>query len=123
MKNNDDNVGTTWQRGVLKNANETILARATMIAASQVGKPYATFFNPPSSGSFYCSSLVEFAYQEALRTPHVFVDERFTLIFEPRSFWTQYYKPMPLPVNASGSNPTLLLHSPDVFASEVIRHH
>lgn len=39
---------------------------------------------------------------------------QFTLLFEPAAFWRRYYQQleMPLPVNVTGSNPTLLLHSP-----------
>jgi len=113
--------GTRWHRGVLRAVNVSVKAAAVAIASAQLGKPYATLFEPPSSGEFYCSSLAEYAYRAALATPHVFVDQRFTLIFEPLAFWVKYYAAMgeKLPVNASGSNPTLLLHSPAVAASDV----
>ena len=113
---------TTWRRGVIDLANRSVAAAAVAVAAAQVGKPYATLFEPPSSGSFYCSSLVVYAFRAALARHRVFVDERFVLIFKPRSFWASYYSPTPLPVNASGSNPTLLLHSARVAASGVGPH-
>ena len=38
----------------------------------------------------------------------------FTLLFVPPSYWQAYYAKLglDLPVNVTGSNPTLLLHSP-----------
>lgn len=112
---------TTWQRGAVDLANRSVAASAVAVAAAQVGKPYATLFEPPSSGAFYCSSLVEYAFRAALAMPRVFVRERFVLIFQPRDFWEQYYASMgeALPVNASGSNPTLLLHSARVAVTAV----
>jgi cell wall-associated NlpC family hydrolase len=87
---------------------------ATSIAAQQFGKPYADAFQPPSSGKFYCSSLVEYAYQHALsRSDPVFTQQTFDLLFVPLDFWEKYYASMnlTLPTNEPGSNPTLLLHS------------
>lgn len=79
----------------------------------QVGKAYASSFEPPSSGKFYCSSLVEYAYQTVTKQSGVFVKDRFTLLFVPLAYWTRYYAAMnqTLPLNVTGSNPTLLLHS------------
>jgi hypothetical protein len=89
---------------------------AAEVAVAQVGKPYADEFQPPPA-AFYCSSLVEYAFEHALGgVPHPFNAESFALIFEPRQFWQDYYQKMnrTLPVDATGSNPTLLLHSPAV---------
>jgi hypothetical protein len=97
-----------------------IRLRAADVALSQVGKPYALDFGKPPA-EFYCSSLVDWAYQHALGSSHVFVDSPFTLIFIPRSFWTDYYARLnvTLPSNQTGSNPTLLLHSPHVRFSKL----
>ena len=86
---------------------------AVAIARTQVGKPYADFYQPPPA-AFYCSSLVDYAFAQAAGTPSPFtfgVD--FKLLFVPAEFWSKYYAQMnrSLPVNVSGSNPTLLLHS------------
>ena len=89
---------------------------AARMALSKLGTPYSDAFAPPPK-EFYCSSLVEWAYQQAVRAPHVFVDEPFPLIFVPRPFWVRYYASLNLtlpPANTTGSNPTLLLHSPHV---------
>jgi len=89
---------------------------AAEVALAQVGKPYADAFQPPPA-AFYCSSLVEYAFDHALGgSPHPFNTEPFALIFEPREFWQDYYRKMnrTLPGNITGSNPTLLLHSPAV---------
>ena len=49
----------------------------------------------------------------ATKQPHVFLHQRFTLLFVPQAYWKRYYAAMnaTLPVNVTGSNPTLLLHS------------
>lgn len=89
---------------------------AADVALAQVGKPYASAFQP-TPAAFYCSSLVEYAFDLALGgAPHPFTAEPFALIFEPREFWQEYYKRMnrTLPIGVTGSNPTLLLHSPAV---------
>ena len=90
--------------------------RAAQFALTQLGKPYSVDFEPPPS-SFYCSSLVEWAYERASREKHVFVQSTFYLIFVPRDFWVEYYARRNLtlpPPNMTGTNPTLLLHSPYV---------
>ena len=105
-------------------------------------------FEPPSSGAYYCSSLVEWSYEQALArgrrqkqklkqklkaqahwrtaTPiasgggGVLCPGNFTLLFVPLPYWQAYYATLglDLPVNVTGSNPTLLLHSPRLtFAS------
>ena len=86
-------------------------AKAVEIALAQVGKPYALDFAPPPN-QFYCSSLVRYAYQQASGREHVFLHEAFNLIFDPLVYWQDYYTGMglKLPVNVTGSNPTLLLH-------------
>ena len=87
---------------------------AALEALSVIGKPYSYTFAPPPA-EFYCSSLVRWAYQQATHAHHVFVDDTFPLIFVPRPFWLRYYASLNLtlpPPNTTGSNPTLLLHSP-----------
>eukprot|EP00035_Acanthoeca_spectabilis_P007970 m.146801 g.146801 ORF g.146801 m.146801 type:complete len:79 (-) comp14159_c0_seq1:4846-5082(-) len=76
----------------------------------QLGRPYANAFQQPSSGEFYCSSLVEYAYQQALaRNDPVFTQDTFHLLFVPKTFWRKQYAAMnvTMPVNETGSNPTL----------------
>ena len=83
------------------------------VLRDQLGKPYADDFEPPPC-SFYCSSLVTYAFMTAL---NVSFSPPFELIFEPIDFWRQYYASMNLtlpPKGTLGSNPTLLLHSPHV---------
>ena len=86
---------------------------AVTLAVAQQGRPYASSYEPPSSGRFYCSSLVEFAWRQAMEASKVFVLERFELLFVPLEFWTEYYRSMgeKVPVNVTGSNPTLVGHS------------
>lgn len=109
---------TTFYRAWFRDsALQTQLAQAALAAATtQLGKPYANDFQEPPS-EFYCSSLVEWSYRTAASGRRVFLPQSvpdFTLIFEPHAFWEQYYKELglALPVNVTGSNPTLLLHSP-----------
>ena len=109
---------TTFYRAWFRDrALQAQLAQAALAAATtQLGKPYAHDFEAPPS-EFYCSSLVEWSFRTAASGRRVFLPPSvpdFTLIFEPRAFWEQYYKDLglPLPVNVTGSNPTLLLHSP-----------
>ncbi len=109
---------TTFYRAWFRDsALQAQLAQAALAAATtQLGKPYAHDFEPPPS-EFYCSSLVEWSYRTAASGRRVFLPPsvpNFTLIFEPHEFWEQYYKELglALPVNVTGSNPTLLLHSP-----------
>ena len=91
--------------------------RAAELALATRGTPYAYDFSAPPA-AFYCSSLVRWAYQQALGgRPHVFVDRPFELIFVPHAFWKDYYAQMHQslpPPNTTGSNPTLLLHSAHV---------
>merc|ERR1712242_499995 len=65
----------------------------------RTGAPYAADFAPPNplcttpwTQAFYCSSLVDHAYREALRQELVFSSEPFPLIWEPEGFWTQFYR-------------------------------
>ena len=100
-------------RGIVAERLREKIPAAVAAALAQLGKPYADDFEPPSSGRFYCSSLVDFAFSQAMHAPHVFVREDFKLIFVPHEFWARYYQQLgkPLPSNVSGSNPTLLMHS------------
>lgn len=95
-------------------------AAAATIARQQVGKPYSNAFEPPPD-SFYCSSLVEYSYERALSSDGVLCPSDFELIFVPQAFWVQYYAELglDLPVNVTGSNPTLLLHSPKLTFAEL----
>lgn len=88
-------------------------ADAVHIAMEQLGKPYASNFEKPPL-SFYCSSLVDWAFQQAAGVTEAFAPADFLLIFDPVDYWKDYYAKMglTLPVNVTGSNPTLLLHSP-----------
>ena len=113
--------GSTFYRGRL--LNPLVRARgehAAQIAMQQRGKPYADDFGRPPR-EFYCSSLVEYAYRRATAVETVFVPAPFPLIFVPLDFWEGYYAAMnqTIPVNQTGSNPTLLLHSPHVEFSLV----
>jgi len=101
------------------------MAAAVDAALGELGRPYAdTFAAPRPGGAFYCSSLVAFAYgratgRPACGPPHgVFLPAAFRLIFEPRAFWRDYYAKQGYDLdrfaNTTGSNPTLLLHSPAV---------
>ena len=86
---------------------------AAKIAKSLVGMPYAeTFEMPPDY--FYCSSLIEFAFQQAvgMQIP-IFCPVDFIMLFEPPQFWIDYYSLLnrPVPRNVVGTNPTLMLHS------------
>ena len=107
-------VGATLYHGVVGGEAGSLAVRtaAARAAAGEAGKPYATDFGPPPR-QFYCSSLVEFAFQAATGRGRVFVDRPFPLIFVPLPFWRRYYAAMnlSLPVGVDGSNPTLLLHS------------
>ena len=108
-------------------------AKAAQAAKTVVGARYARDFEPPSSGAYYCSSLVEWSYEQAMlaifeegqrarggaaatsdRDGGVLRPGNFTLLFVPLSYWQAYYAKLglDLPVNVTGSNPTLLLHSP-----------
>lgn len=87
---------------------------AVNAALAQIGAPYAYDFETPDTGSFYCSSLVEWSFEQALSSENVLCPANYTLLFVPERYWEWYYENLglKLPVNASGSNPTLLLHSP-----------
>jgi hypothetical protein len=114
--------GTSYWRGAVGDGRQQqqqpsrLAARAAEAAWSQRGKPYAADFEPPSSGRFYCSSLAVWAYRAAAAKPDgVLLPEglNYTMIFEPLTFWEAYYRRLnlSLPVNDSGSNPTLLMHA------------
>ena len=99
---------------------------AASIAKAMQGHDYANDFESPSSGKFYCSSLVEYAFNSAanisVTDAGIFLNQSFRLIFEPLSFWKKYYAKMgkTLPFNRTGSNPTLLLHSPVVTQDYIV---
>jgi len=103
---------TLYHATPVDSAVQEASAAATELAIAQMGKPYANDFEPPPD-EFYCSSLVEWAYRQALASSAVFAPEDFILIFVPELYWKNYYETMglELPVNTTGSNPTLLLHS------------
>ena len=108
--------GTVLYHGYLS-FEDSIRKKAVKVATSTVGDWYSMDFSPPSSGKFYCSSLVEYSYQMALERVNVFLNESFPLIFEPREWWEEFYAKMgqKIPPNGTlGSNPTELLHSPVV---------
>ncbi|CAE8657977.1 unnamed protein product [Polarella glacialis] len=98
-------------------------AAAVAFALQKVGLPYAESFELPSPSHerYYCSSLVDYAYRSALQQRLVFTEVGFPLMFVPKSFWEDYYRKMnqSLP-HASGSNPTLLLHSSRVRYSQLV---
>ena len=99
----------------------TVHAKAVAAARSKVGSAYADEFQTPSSGRFYCSSLIEWAYAKAAGRERFFINQTFTMLFIPIAFWQQYYAEanLTIPINATGSNPTLLLHSPLVRFSRL----
>eukprot|EP00041_Stephanoeca_diplocostata_P031138 m.963503 g.963503 ORF g.963503 m.963503 type:complete len:887 (-) comp23896_c0_seq2:3267-5927(-) len=116
-----DGPSARYFRGKFRNESVGKFAgRAVTEATRMLGKPYATDFQPPPK-DFYCSSLVEYSFQTVMHQQHVFIDQDFKLIFVPSEFWEKYYRAMNMsvPVNVSGSNPTLLLHSPVVSFEEI----
>lgn len=115
---------TTFYHGVIRNQTlRAVITDAARIARQQVGKPYANDFQPPPA-SFYCSSLIEFAFDKALRSFGIFGPADFPLIFVPLPFWVNYYAKMglALPINTTGSNPTLQLHSPQITFQKIPVH-
>lgn len=119
--------GTEFWRGQVTGTSATDRAKAVSFALQRTGAEYAYDFAPPSmlattpwSQKYYCSSLVDFAYQSALGETQVFSPEPFPLMFEPRSFWEEYYKEQSQPVPTGfGSNPTLLMHSKRLTISKI----
>lgn len=88
--------------------------RAVAFASEKIGLPYSgEYVAPtPSFETYYCSSLIDYAFREALGSKLVFTDEPFPLLFEPICFWEAYYQERQKTVPSRvGSNPTLLLHS------------
>ena len=69
-----------------------------------------------ATNSYSPSAHLNHSPRRASGEPRVFLNTSFKLIFEPLAFWKQYYAHLglKLPVNTTGSNPTLLLHSPAV---------
>ena len=111
--------GATFYHAALSEPLRQYGRRAAQLALTQLGVPYSSDFSPPPR-KFYCSSLVDWAYTRASANPHALVPrtpDPFRLIFVPHDFWDAYYKSLNLtlpPANTTGTNPTLLLHSPHV---------
>ena len=90
-------------------AAKKVYAAAVRAAQSVVGSKYASEFEPPSSGEFYCSSLVEWAFARALgghdqpsnsssSMNALFTHNiTFKMLFVPLSFWTEYVNRKTLP--------------------------
>ncbi|CAE8607240.1 unnamed protein product [Polarella glacialis] len=98
-------------------------SRAVTFASEKCGRPYSEDYSEPNSANemYYCSSLADYAYRNAVGRDLFFTKEPFPLIFEPRLFWEQYYEERGEVVPPwTGSNPTLLLHSPRVKYYETI---
>ena len=92
---------------------------AASIAYDQIGLPYADGFEKPPN-SFYCSSLINYAFQLAAKErsttnnlEDILAPSDFVLLFSPEEYWEEYYENlgMSVPVNVTGNNPTLVLHS------------
>eukprot|EP00928_Gymnodinium_smaydae_P082612 TRINITY_DN65931_c0_g1_i1.p1 TRINITY_DN65931_c0_g1~~TRINITY_DN65931_c0_g1_i1.p1 ORF type:complete len:264 (+),score=26.15 TRINITY_DN65931_c0_g1_i1:70-861(+) len=114
--------GTRFFHGKVKAVDAHQAKKAVIFAMQQASAPYADDFSPPfdkaGAHAFYCSSLVDYAYRDALSKELVFTDEPFPLTFEPESFWEEYYqKQQRKKPSGYGSNPTLLLHSQRVWYS------
>ena len=109
-------IGTELFWGQLAWKSADIRNHAINRALKQDHKPYANDFGKPPS-EFYCSSLVEYAYESYAP----FFNDTFTLIFVPMSFWEPYYEArnLSVPVNMTGSNPTLLMYSPVVALTKL----
>lgn len=111
--------GTKFLHGRVTDTSAAERRKAVSYALLRTGASYADDFAPPSplattpwSQSFYCSSLVDYAYRSALEKENVFTNEPFPLMFEPRAFWEEYYECQGLKIpEGYGSNPTTLLHS------------
>mmetsp|Transcript_105220 Transcript_105220/g.226898 ORF Transcript_105220/g.226898 Transcript_105220/m.226898 type:complete len:268 (+) Transcript_105220:28-831(+) len=109
--------GSRFFHAWLPEATKEQRQSAVSYALHRVGAAYAHDFSEPNQkcarqSKYYCSSLVDYAYREALGQDLVFSDEAFPLVFEPRVFWEEFYREqsMGLP-SGCGSNPTMLLHS------------
>ena len=63
---------TEYYHGTLINIDtKNICKGAAQIAIKQLGKPYSLNFEPPPN-KFYCSSLVEFAFDKASNKKSVY---------------------------------------------------
>jgi len=121
--------GTRFFHGQLKGVSREQARAAVAYAMQRMGAPFAADLAPPDpltttpwDQAFYGSSLVDFAYREALGQELVFTDEPFPLIFEPEAFWQEYFRNLGQPQpKGFGSNPTLLLHSAKVQYSMLFR--
>jgi len=114
--------GSRFFHGQLAGATRDQASKAVSFAMQRAGAPYSDDFSAPSplattpwTQAFYCSSLVDYAYREALGRETVFTEEPFPLTFVPEDFWDGYYREQGRArPQGDGSNPTLLLHSPAV---------
>jgi len=111
--------GSGFFHAWLPEATEEQRNSAVSYALHRVGGAYAHDFSEPSPSctqpwlsKYYCSSLIDYAFREALGEELVFSDEPFPLVFEPREFWEDFYRKQRLELpTGTGSNPTMLLHS------------
>lgn len=117
-------LGTEFFHGQVQDVSRDQARQAVWYAMQRVGASYASDFSSPCSWSnpweqrFYCSSLVDYAYRDALGQDLVFTEEPFPLTFVPMHFWKEYYRKQGEVVpSGHGSNPTLLLQSPKVQRS------
>eukprot|EP00928_Gymnodinium_smaydae_P083636 TRINITY_DN66882_c0_g1_i1.p1 TRINITY_DN66882_c0_g1~~TRINITY_DN66882_c0_g1_i1.p1 ORF type:complete len:273 (+),score=29.60 TRINITY_DN66882_c0_g1_i1:48-821(+) len=97
--------------------------QAVRFAEEKLGAEYSEAYLPPDdeNDAYYCSSLIDYSFQSALKKRLVFTNEPFSLIFEPHEFWEKYYRERHERVpTCVGSNPTLLLHSPCVKYYETV---
>lgn len=121
--------GTKFYHGQLRDVTREQARDAVAFAMRRAGAHYADDFAPPDpmcttpwTQTYYCSSLVDYAYRDALKEELVFTKEPFPLIWEPEEFWDKFYKKAGMQRYCGfGSNPTLLLHSPRVEYSLLFR--
>mmetsp|Transcript_11080 Transcript_11080/g.26027 ORF Transcript_11080/g.26027 Transcript_11080/m.26027 type:complete len:251 (+) Transcript_11080:36-788(+) len=114
--------GTRFFHGQLRGATQVQRRHAVSFAVRRIGAPFAEDYAPPDplcvepwTQAFYCSSLVDYAYREALGESLVFSNEPFPLTWAPERFWKLFHRQQGLVCHVGfGSNPTLLLHSPRV---------
>mmetsp|Transcript_11258 Transcript_11258/g.30642 ORF Transcript_11258/g.30642 Transcript_11258/m.30642 type:complete len:262 (-) Transcript_11258:133-918(-) len=114
--------GTKFFHGAMQDITRDQARSAVAFAMRRAGAPYADDFAPPDpmcttpwTQNYYCSSLIDYAYRDALNEELVFTKEPFPLIWDPPEFWDKFYKKLGMErCTGVGSNPTLLMHSPRV---------
>jgi len=114
--------GASFFHGEIQGVSDEQKEQAVQISLEKLGAGYADGFLPwTDAGQYYCSSLVDHAYQHALGEEQVFFEHTYHLQFEPREYWNDYYRELgkPMPRGAS-TNPTLLMHSPRLHYSELL---